>query len=882
MALNTVTLTFDLTDLIQSGQQATLLIAPTVQLADPADHVIVTTVPRAVNFYGIGQLAGIIANDNVNISPSGTGYTISVIAAGGKIIVPAFTTQILFANGATQDLSTLAPVATQSALFGSISAGVAVYPSGDTSGVTDQANITAAEALGRTVYFAPGTFWVTGLTKQASTLWQGSGRNSTTIKLAAGANKDVVQGASFTTLTLSGSATGGIGGWGIRDMTIDGNKASQAGTSNGIRVFGYDFDITSVTIRNCLSWGLYTEWGGGFVGPGPDNTEEARYYGLKIYSNSQGGWHDRGPHDSRSYDITISNNGAGFPAYWSETCIFGNTVAAGSNGADLSTFTSGSPGTLNVSTTLGYPSASISATQGSIIVPTALGNVTLTYTGTTATTFTGCVAQGSPAGGSTVSTGAVVSPFGPAGRQYGTNGTLHEAMHCYGSATSWQYQLDGQVDLIDCIGEVAATGMVLVRVWECGIIGGHYFVASGASQTGCGIQIGDAANNVSHLRADTYISNLAGAAAATAALNIVSDNGSSSVDALVFQPSGTAIWSGGLAGPGAASHNTRYRVITQGQSSAASAGLSFEQIPGVVQRWMPTAAQVWTLSKAGVGDVINLNTTSNRLDKLSGLLTRWWSDNYMTPRVDVDGATGNITQYAGIAALAGVASPGLILAWAAATAYKAGQLISYNGLIYQAVTGFTTPGSFTLAGLTLIWAPVQGNPVPAGQYIFAGGGQSPSTSAALGTGNLRVFPWFLPHAATLTQIGAEITAIGDAGSKFRLGIYADTGAFAPGALILDAGTIAGDSATVQQIAISQAAGPAILWVGGAVQVVTTTQPTVRTFGPGPYSLVYPAIPGVNQAVAGWIHNGTVSGALPGTFLTTGGNAGAVPRIFVKG
>ena len=48
-------------------------------------------------------------------------------------------------------------------------------PSGDTTGATDQAAITAAEARGQAVFFQPGTFYVTGLVKQAGTIWHGAG-----------------------------------------------------------------------------------------------------------------------------------------------------------------------------------------------------------------------------------------------------------------------------------------------------------------------------------------------------------------------------------------------------------------------------------------------------------------------------------------------------------------------------------------------------------------------------------------------------------------------------------------------------------------------------------------------------------------------------------
>lgn len=110
MPLNTVTLKWDLTDLIETGVTAILSITPTAQMADATDHVLIPPVTRQVGFTGgTGQLAGIVANDNSAITPTGTGYLISVVA-GGQVIVPQFQTQLNFASGAIQWLDQLAPV----------------------------------------------------------------------------------------------------------------------------------------------------------------------------------------------------------------------------------------------------------------------------------------------------------------------------------------------------------------------------------------------------------------------------------------------------------------------------------------------------------------------------------------------------------------------------------------------------------------------------------------------------------------------------------------------------------------------------------------------------------------------------------------------------
>jgi trimeric autotransporter adhesin len=127
MTLNTVTLTWDFTDLIQSGESATLVIEPTTQLTDVTDGFIEVEVPRPVTFTGgTGQLAGIVPNDSTNVAPQGAGYTVTVTTAAGQVIYSQ-TVVINYANGATQKLSSLSPAAPSPQLAGFLEGS---YPGG--------------------------------------------------------------------------------------------------------------------------------------------------------------------------------------------------------------------------------------------------------------------------------------------------------------------------------------------------------------------------------------------------------------------------------------------------------------------------------------------------------------------------------------------------------------------------------------------------------------------------------------------------------------------------------------------------------------------------------------------------------------------------------
>lgn len=169
-----------------------------------------------------------------------------------------------------------------------------------------------------------------------------------------------------------------------------------------------------------------------------------------------------------------------------------------------------------------------------------------------------------------------------------------------------------------------------------------------------------------------------------------------------------------------------------------------------------------------------------------------------------------------------------------------------------------------------------------GSYYITNSPGSTST-ASIGQGILRLLPWYIQSGVSLTRIGAEVTAAGDAGSKFRLGIYADNGSGYPGALVLDAGQINGDSNTVQEVTITQSLTPGLYWIGGATQSVSSTAPTYRvvtTWHPTVPMSTGASAPTAGQLVVGY-QQSSVTGGLPATFTTSVTVAGNGARCFVK-
>lgn len=178
-----------------------------------------------------------------------------------------------------------------------------------------------------------------------------------------------------------------------------------------------------------------------------------------------------------------------------------------------------------------------------------------------------------------------------------------------------------------------------------------------------------------------------------------------------------------------------------------------------------------------------------------------------------------------------------------------------------------------------------GIPKRSGLYYLTTPHSATSTANTLGNGTGRFSPWRVQRATNFAKIGAEVTAAGEAGSLVRIGIYADDGTGYPGALILDAGTIAGDSATVQEITVAFTLLPGLYWVGAIVQNVVTTQPTLRTVAmdlTGEMPLTAGTTPTANAPGTVAFVGFAMTGALPATWPTATPNVSATAaRVFVK-
>ena len=182
-------------------------------------------------------------------------------------------------------------------------------------GVTDCATainnaLSAANTAGGGVVYLPAGTYLVGATLTLYSLihLRGDGPHVTIIKLKNAANVDVIQGASFATLTGTNNASAGINEFSIENLTVDANKANNT-SGYGIRLYGYNYLLSHVQIQNATNDGLYSEWArAANVSPVGDSLE-ARLFDVKSHDNKGHGITWAGPHDSLWDAVITYQNG---------------------------------------------------------------------------------------------------------------------------------------------------------------------------------------------------------------------------------------------------------------------------------------------------------------------------------------------------------------------------------------------------------------------------------------------------------------------------------------------------------------------------------------------------------------------------------------------
>ncbi len=145
------------------------------------------------------------------------------------------------------------------------------------------------------------------------------------------------------------------------------------------------------------------------------------------------------------------------------------------------------------------------------------------------------------------------------------------------------------------------------------------------------------------------------------------------------------------------------------------------------------------------------------------------------------------------------------------------------------------------------------------------------STASQPEGQLHACPLVFDEPDVLDRIEITVGTAASAGGLFRLGLYLDTGDAFPGALLLDAGTVATDTAGDKEIIISQAVPAGVLWLAGVPQGAPATLAIVRRLS---------TINGMGSPIVG--NSGAGLGFSNANGYLTSGQAGALPDPFPVG
>lgn len=213
-------------------------------------------------------------------------------------------------------------------------------------------------------------------------------------------------------------------------------------------------------------------------------------------------------------------------------------------------------------------------------------------------------------------------------------------------------------------------------------------------------------------------------------------------------------------------------------------------------------------------------------------------------------------------------------AWAATTAYLAGDVVSAAGAFWLAPNGFTSGTTFVADR----WLPFGGGVPIAATGNFAVPAGTGGTTAL--TANRLYYTPFEGMGGAIDRIGLGITVAGVAGTVVRIGVMGSLANGAPGRLLFEAGAIPGDATQDTLAAMLTVAQSLPFGRGWFATVAQGGAPTVRSLSAVPVQFAMPGTAATALSPAGLYEDG-VTGALPANAATSLSVASTVPRPQVR-
>lgn len=173
---------------------------------------------------------------------------------------------------------------------------------GTLAAATHSYRIVRTNALGFTLPSTAVTQVTTGTTSTVTVTFPATVAGQTGWKVYANRGSGVEKLVATVGLVATWLDTGAVSAYGR--LPDDNGTASC-----GLRVYGYNFTLDNVVVRNCKGWGIWSEWAAGNFEILNDGSE-AELVNFKVHDNDGGGIAWRGPHDSVMKSGIVYLNGS--------------------------------------------------------------------------------------------------------------------------------------------------------------------------------------------------------------------------------------------------------------------------------------------------------------------------------------------------------------------------------------------------------------------------------------------------------------------------------------------------------------------------------------------------------------------------------------------
>lgn len=170
---------------------------------------------------------------------------------------------------------------------------------------------------GGVLYFPKGTYMVKGLALQDYVTLEGSGKNSTSIKLISASNEHVISAGLFDVYAngVHKSTPVGCKSGGIFRMSIDGNKTQQSIPHHGLAYYGIDLQLEDVEFKNASGINLYTESPGATYSSVVGQNLQYSIRHIECHDGVMGNFFYNGQSDSTLIDIMCYETTIGAGAF---------------------------------------------------------------------------------------------------------------------------------------------------------------------------------------------------------------------------------------------------------------------------------------------------------------------------------------------------------------------------------------------------------------------------------------------------------------------------------------------------------------------------------------------------------------------------------------